>query len=148
MWKFPSSTVEMAFTCTPQPMPKVASAVNRANALASLFHAKPALQRIHGAAQHAPVLCFHAVFHGNQRLGILGGDAQHAGQPAPQHGARPAQRHRCAHAHNIARADGGRQRRGKRAELADIAVRPFVLRHGKADAQKRFALNKACAHRS
>ena len=41
MWKFPSSTVEMAFTCTPQPMPKVASAVNRANALASLFMPSP-----------------------------------------------------------------------------------------------------------
>ena len=110
------------------------------------FHAKPALQRIHGAAQHAAILCFYAVFYRHKRLGIFGGNAQHARQPAPQHGARPAQRHRCAHAHNIAGANGGGQRRGKRAKLADVAVRPFVFCNRKANAQKGFALYYPGAH--
>ena len=97
-----------------------------------------------GAAQHAAVLCFYAVLYRHKRLGIFGGNAQHARQPAPQHGARPAQRHRCAHAHNIAGANGGGQRRGKRAKLADVAVRPFVFCNRKANAQKGFALYYPC----
>ena len=40
MWNDSSITVEMAFTCTPQPMPSVASAVNSANSRARCFMPK------------------------------------------------------------------------------------------------------------
>ena len=53
-----------------------------------------------------------AVFDGQQALTILGGDAKHAREPAPEHGSGSTQSHRCGYAHNVASADGGRQRGG------------------------------------
>ena len=47
------------------------------------LHIQAALQSVHGAALHPAVRGFNAVLDGDQRFGILGGDAEHAGEPAP-----------------------------------------------------------------
>ena len=79
------------------------------------------LQRIHRTALHAAVCRLHTVFDRNQTLGILGRNAEHAGQPAPQHRARPAEEYRCTYTDDVPRADGGCQRGGERLKLADIS---------------------------
>ena len=106
-----------------------------------------ALQCVHRAALHAAVLGLHAVLDCDQAFRILGGDAEYAGQPAPEHSARAAEEYRRTHADNIARADGGSQRGRQRLKLTDIARRIRIFLNRQPDAGKGLALDKAGAHR-
>ena len=89
--------------------------------LAELLPLEAALKRVHRAAHHAAVCGLHAVLDRDQALRVLGRDAEHTGQPAPQHRARAAEIDGRAHAYDVARADGGRERGRQRLKLADVA---------------------------
>ena len=106
-----------------------------------------ALERVHRAAHHAAVCGLHAVLDRDQALRVLGRDAEHAGQPAPQHRARAAEIDGRAHADDVARADGGRERGRQRLKLADVARGVRVLRHRQPDAGERLFLDKSGAQR-
>ena len=115
--------------------------------LAELLPFQAALKRIHRAAHHAAVRRVHAVLDRDQALRVLGRDAEHAGQPAPQHRARAAEIDGRAHADDVARADGGRERGRQRLKLADVARGVRVLRHRQPDAGERLFLDKSGAQR-
>ena len=83
----------------------------------------------------------------SEDLGILRGNAEHAREPYPEHRARAAREDGRRHAHDVARADGGGKRRGKRAELADIAFGVVVLPQGHLDGGRQLALDDARAER-
>ena len=112
---------------------------------AERFPRQAALKRVHRAAHHAAVRRFYAVLDRDQAFCVLGRDAEHAGQPAPQHRARAAHEHRRAHADDVARADGGRERGRQSLKLADVAWGIRVLGHGQPDAGECLSLNKARA---
>ena len=114
--------VEMELACTMLPMPKAAIDGEHAEEHRQPFFAQALLERVHGTAQHGAVRGLHPVFDREHRLAVLGGEAEHAGEPAPEHGPGAAQRHGGRHAHDVARADGGGQGRGERAEVAHVAV--------------------------
>ena len=59
-----------------------------------------ALPDVHGAAEHGAVVVAHAVLHGRVHLGVLRGDAEHAGDPHPEHRARAAREDGRGHAHD------------------------------------------------
>ena len=80
-----------------------------------------ALPRVHGAAEHVAVVILHAVLNGSEGLGVLRGDAEHAGDPHPEHRARAARDDGRAHADDVAGADSGGKSRAQGAELADVA---------------------------
>ena len=86
------------------------------------FHAETALEGIHRTAHHASVGIAHAVFYGQKPFGILGCDAKHAGEPAPKHSPRAAQRYGSSHTDDVAGTDGGGQRSGERTKLAHVAA--------------------------
>ena len=104
------------------------------------FHVQPSLQRVHGAACHLAVGRADTVFHGQQPFCIFGGDAEHARQPAPKDGSRPAQCDSRGHADDVARADGGGEGRGQRAELAYIPLGRAVRLDGQPDGGKQLTL--------
>ena len=104
------------------------------------LHVEATLEGVHRAAIHATVAALYTVFHGQQTLGILRRHAEDAGQPAPQHGARAAQRHGRGHAHDVSRADGGSQRRGQSAKLTDVARGLLVFLHRQTDARQQLSL--------
>ena len=106
-----------------------------------------ALERVHRAAHHAAVCGLHAVLDRDQALRVLGRDAEHAGQPAPQYRARTAEIDRRADADDVARADGGRERGRQRLKLTDVARGVRVLGHGQANARERLFLDKSGAQR-
>ena len=89
------------------------------------LHAEAALERVHRPAQHGAVLGRDAVLHGQQRLAVLRGHAEDAGQPHPQHRAGAAQADRGRDADDVAGADGGGKRGRQRGERADVAAAPF-----------------------
>ena len=115
--------------------------------LAELLPFQAALKCIHRAAHHAAVCGLHAVLDRDQALRVLGRDAEHTGQPAPQHRARAAEIDGRAHADDVARADGGRKRGRQRLKLADVARGVRVLRHRQPDAGERLFLDKSGAQR-
>ena len=115
--------------------------------LAELLPFQAALKCIHRAAHHAAVCGLHAVLDRDQALRVLGRDAEHTGQPAPQHRARAAEIDGRAHAYDVARADGGRKRGRQRLKLADVAWGVRVLRHRQPDAGERLFLDKSGAQR-
>ena len=90
-----------------------------------------------------PLGVLDPVLHREHRLGVLGGDAEDAGQPHPQHGARAARRHRGGHADDVAGADGGGQRGRERAELADVALALLLARERERIAVRQVALDEA-----
>lgn len=108
-----------------------------------------ALERVHRAAEHLARVVFHAILHADKHLGILGGDAQDAGDPHPENGARAAEQKARAHTDDVARADGGSQRCRKRAELGDVAigVGRVVLSDRQLDASAKLALDEPGANR-
>ena len=111
------------------------------------FQVQPPLQGVHGAALHFAVPGAHPVLDGDEGLGVLGGDAEHAGDPAPEHRAGAAQEDGGAHPDDVARADGGGQGGGQGLELAHVARGIRVLGDGQADAGEQLALNEAGAGR-
>ena len=52
---------------------------------------KSTLKCIHCTALHTTVCALHTVLHGDQGFRILGGNAENAGEPAPQYSAGAAQ---------------------------------------------------------
>ena len=94
-----------------------------------MTHAQATLQRIHRTTIGAAVGRTDPVLHRQQALGILGGHAEDAGQPAPQHSAGTAQGYGRGYADDIAGAYRGGQRRGQRAKLADVALGARVFLH-------------------
>ena len=106
------------------------------------FHTHSPFQGIHGASQHFALRGTDAVFDGQQSFGILGRDAQHAGQPAPQDSARAADEDRSAHTDDVAGADGGGQCGGQILELADIAGSIRILGEGELDGGAELSLNE------
>ncbi len=81
------------------------------------FPTQTTLQGVHGTAQHAAVIGLDAVLDGQQALAVLGGDAEHAREPAPQHSSGTTQGDGCRHTDDVTRADGCRQRGCQRTEL-------------------------------
>ena len=71
------------------------------------LHVQTTLEGIHRTTIPAAIAAFDTIFHSEQALGILGGHAEDASEPAPQHGTRTAQRHCRSHTHDIACANGG-----------------------------------------
>ena len=116
---------------------------------AELLVLEAALERIHRAAEHLAGVVFHAVLHADEDLGVLGGDTQNTGDPHPEDGARAAEQKARAHADDVARTDGGSERRGERAELGDVAVGVgrIVLGDRQLDAGAKLALDEASANR-
>ena len=118
--KFEVMTPVMELDCTAEPMPKDAMAANSANAPGAAASPTRAFCRSCVNARFQaymappsilPSWSFTRYFTAAKRLGVLRGDAEHAGEPHPQHGARAAGQNGRAHAHDVARADGGRQGR-------------------------------------
>ena len=93
-------------------------------------------------------MVLHAVLHANEDFGVLGGNAQDAGDPHPEDGARTTEQQARAHAHDVAGADGGGKGGGQGAELGDVAVSVgrVVLGDRKADARADLALDEARAN--
>ena len=102
--------------------------------LAELLPLEAALKRVHRAAHHAAVRGLHAVLDRDQALRVLSGNAEHAGQPAPQHGTRSAEIDGRADTDDVARADGRRECGRQRLKLTDVTRRIRVLCHRQADA--------------
>ena len=98
---------------------------------------------VHGAAEHGSVVIAHAVLHGRVHLGVLCGDAEHAGEPAsraPRPG--PPSDDGCGHAHDGTGADGGRKRRCEGAEVADVTFAFRVARQRQLDGAGQLALDE------
>ena len=83
--------------------------------------AQPALQCVHGTAEHLAAWSLHSVFDGQERFSIFGGDTEYAREPAPEYGARASQGYRRGYTHYVARADGGGKGCGQRTELRHVA---------------------------
>ena len=62
----------------------------------------------------------HAVLDRDQTLRVLCGNAEHTGQPAPQHGTRSAEIDSRADTNDVARADGRRECGRQRLKLTDV----------------------------
>jgi hypothetical protein len=98
---------------------------------------------VHRATGHLPLRRGDAVLHGQQCFGVLGGDAEHAGQPHPEDGPRSAGTHGAGDPDDVAGPDRGRQRCGECPELTDVA---FAFARGvdrKPDRRPEIALNEA-----
>ena len=78
-----------------------------------------ALPRVHSAAEHVAVVILHAVLNGSEGLGVLRGDAEHAGDPHPEHRARTTRDDGGAHADDVAGADCGGECGGECLERGD-----------------------------
>ena len=87
-------------------------------------------------------MVFDAILHRGVDLGILGGDAEHAREPHPEHGARAARDDRGGHADDRAGADGARQGGDQGAELAHVAFAALVFDDGHLDGLRQLALNE------
>ena len=105
------------------------------------------VQRVHRPADHRAVLALHAVLDGDDGLGILRGDAEHACQPHPQHRPRSAKGDGRADADDIAGANGRRQRGGQRAELGHITLAALVPGHAHANRLEDVLLDEARSDR-
>ena len=106
------------------------------------FPAKAPFDGIHGTAYDGAGLAPGTVLHRQQGLTVFGGDAEHAGEPAPEHRARAAQGDGGGHADDVAGADGGSQRGGQRAELADLALAALIRRKAQPDGLGNVALHQ------
>ncbi len=102
---------------------------------------------VHRAAEHLALVVFHAVFDRCVGFGVLGGDAEDAGEPHPQNGARAARHDGRGHADDVARADGGRKRRAQRAELRNVAFGIGVFGHRELNRLEELALDEARSKR-
>ena len=107
---------------------------------------KRALPCVHRAAEHFALVIFHAVFDRREYLAVFGRDAEYAGEPHPEHGARAASDNRGGNADDRSRADGARERRDERAKLAYVAFGVFVFGEGQFDGCRQLALNEPCAN--
>jgi hypothetical protein len=107
----------------------------------------PPLEDVHRAAGHRPVRVLHPEADGEERLGVLRRDAEDAGQPHPEDGARPAGRDRRRDADDVPgpdrRGEGGRQG----AELADVAGPLLLPAEGDLDGRPEVPLGEAEAER-
>ena len=154
--KLETTTSTMEPDCTAEPMPNAAMDANTANATAPSFAQPGVLPSLRlKARSHAymappsisPLWSLTRYLTDSEDLGILRGNAEHAREPYPEHRARAAREDGRRHAHDVARADGGGKRRGKRAELADIAFGVVVLPQGHLDGGRQLALDDARAER-
>ena len=84
--------------------------------------AQAALDVVHGAAAHLPLVVGDAVLDGQHGLAVLGGHAEEGGDPHPEDGARATGDDGRGHAGDVAGTDGGRERRHQRPEVADVAL--------------------------
>ena len=90
--------------------------------------AQPLGQIVQGTAAPSSGGIPVAVADAQHVLGITGHHPQQGHDPHPEHSPRPARQNGRRHAHDVAGADGGRQRRGQRAEVADVAFALWVAR--------------------
>ena len=88
--------------------------------------AQPLGQIVHGPAAPSSGGIPAAVADAQHVLGIAGHHPQQGHDPHPEHSPRPACQNGRRHAHDVAGADGRRQRRAKALELAD----GFIVRVG------------------
>ena len=109
------------------------------------LEAQTPFQGVHSAPLHFPVGRLDPVFDADKGFCVLGGDTEHAGNPAPEHRARSAQEDGGAHADDVAGADGGGQSGGQGLKLAHIPRRVRVAGHRELDAGKGLALNETGA---
>ena len=102
------------------------------------------LERVHCAADHAAVGILYAVLHGDVGFGVLGCDAENAGEPHPEDCARAAAQEAGCHTNDVAGADGSGKGCGKSAELGDVALRVgVVLRYGQLDCRGDLPLDES-----
>ena len=88
--------------------------------------AQPLGQIVHGSAAPSSGGIPAAVADAQHVLGVAGHHAQQRHDPHPEHSPRPACQNGCRHTHDVAGADGRRQRCAKALELAD----GFIVRVG------------------
>ena len=102
-----------------------------------------AFQNKHRTSGHFPAVILDAILHGEQGLGIFGGDPKDPGQPHPKDSTRPADQDGSGHPVDISGADRGRQGGHEGAKLADIARGTRILGDRKANRQGKMTLNQA-----
>ncbi len=86
------------------------------------FFAHPVFDVVHRAAGNISFGVLLAVFHGEKSFGVFRRHAEESGHPHPENGAGAAGCDGSGDADDIARADGGGERRAECFETVDIAV--------------------------
>ena len=102
---------------------------------------------VHRATEHFALVVFHAVFDRREYLAVFGGDAEYAGEPHPEDGARAAGDNGGRDADDGSRADGAGESRDKRAKLTYVAFGVFVFSEGHFDGCRQLALDEPCTNR-
>ena len=102
---------------------------------------------IHRTAKHLSTLGLDAVFHGKKTFGILGGDTEDTGEPAPEYGAWSTQGDGSGHTYDITGTDGRGKGCGEGSELGDIASGILVLLEGQRYRLENLTLWKVKANR-
>ncbi len=107
------------------------------------LHVEPAVEGVHGAADHIAFFSFDAVFDRDDGLGVFGGHAEETGDPHPEDRAGSAERDGRADADDVAGTDGRGQRGGQGAELRDVARGTLIRSDRQFDGFEDIFLDKS-----